>query len=154
MGALYWMADQPQSMAAAMTPGPIGNLLHIPINLVLAIFVLRAVSPPGPLLRPGAWYGLRSRAGLACCIIVFLHGVLDESHQFYTGRTCSVLDILLDGCGALILLLLPVAASAHRPSTWKPVIIVAVSGILIAIIGWMARPWPDRVLEQLLQSIG
>ena len=84
--------------------------------------------------------------------MIFAHAVFDEVHQFFVGRTCSVFDVVLDMTGAVILLLLPKTDVEGRPAGWKPVVIALTFGVVLGIVGWAGRPWPDRLLEQLLQS--
>ena len=153
MVGLYVMSAQPPDLARRMAPGPLGNLLHLPIYFILAALVLRAFAPRGKLFEEGVWPGLRTGAGRACLLVVLAHAVFDEVHQFFVGRTCSVFDVLMDVTGAVILLLLPTPALKDRPAGWKPVVIALSFGVVLGIVGWAGRPWPDRLLEQLLQSI-
>jgi len=78
---------------------------------------------------------------------------MDEIHQFFIpGRTCSVLDVVADVLGAVVVLTWP-GSDAGRPRTPRPAILALAGGVAIALIGWLDRPFPDRVLENVLDAV-
>jgi len=150
MGFIFHLSSLPPEALADRAPGPTGNLMHVVVNAVLAFLLLMALREE----RKGlALPGLASRAGGLVLAVVVAHGVFDETHQFFTGRTCSVLDILLDAAGALLVLLAPLRGGAHRPRSWRPCLVTIILAVGLATAAWMGRPWPDRVLEEFLQSL-
>ncbi|MAG55487.1 MAG: hypothetical protein CMJ83_04270 [Planctomycetes bacterium] len=135
-------------------PGPSGNLMHAPAGGLLAALLVRTAVPLRGWISAESWPGLRTRVGgwtLAAC---FAWGVIDEVHQFHVlGRNCSVLDICADVLGALLVLVSPWPAGLGRATTWRPVIVLALIALGLGVLGWLGRPFPDRVLEDLVTAL-
>jgi VanZ family protein len=87
------------------------NLLHIPIFGLVQYLWLRGFALTG---KSGAAYVALS------FFITLGYGTLDELHQYFVpGRYASLLDVLLDGCGAVLGALafwLLRKKSDHRPA--------------------------------------
>ena len=98
-GAIYWCSDRPVPGAVAL-PIPQGDkLLHLVAYAVFAALVFRALQGGEP--RPAAAGVLVLGAALATA-----YGVSDEFHQLRVpGREFSVLDMLADGAGATLAVL-------------------------------------------------
>ncbi len=74
------------------------KLAHMSVYLVLGFFVTNAFISSGCRLRT---------AMLAAVAVTFLYGVTDEFHQlFVPGRSCQFSDMLIDGTGGAIGVLL------------------------------------------------
>lgn len=150
---LFLLSEQPPERVQGAAPGPLGNLLHVATHGLLALLVLRAlVSGPG-LKAPRSWPGIATRAGFRTLSLVLAHGILDEVHQFFSGRTCSVMDLLLDAGGALLVLVAPLPGAPGRPRTWWPFLTAAAASTGLAVAGWLHRPASDRALEELLKRL-
>ncbi|BAZ93184.1 uncharacterized protein FOKN1_0782 [Thiohalobacter thiocyanaticus] len=94
MGVLYLLSDQPAIDAPMLFPGQ-DKLFHAIVYAVLGGLYL-ALFRPGP-----AGYAAQAR-WLALGLAV-LYGISDEWHQsFVPGREPDVLDVLADGVGAAV----------------------------------------------------
>jgi hypothetical protein len=155
MGLLSWLSGQTGERFGPSLPGPSGNILHMPAFAVLAFFVLRAQVPLDGWWSPASWPGLRSPPGWRTLGIVIAFACIDETHQFFVpGRTCSVLDIVVDGLGAVAVLTWPVRGAAGRPQGWMPLVLAVLSAVGIALLGYFDRILGDRALEDLLVLLG
>lgn len=146
---LWLLSSRPGDDMGPSLPGPSSNLMHVVSNACLAFLLLRAFAGP----RDEAWPGLRTPVGKKVLALVALWAVVDETHQFWVpGRTCSVLDVFSDILGGVFVLVWP-GSGAGRPRRWPTALVVLVAAVAIAIYGWLHRPFPDRVLEQILEGI-
>lgn len=153
--ALWVLSAQPGDGFLSELPGPSGNFGHVVANSVLAFLLLRAlVGARGRGLSPGeAWPGLRTRTGAAIAVFITLWAVIDEAHQFWVpGRVCSVLDVLADILGGLLVLVWP-GSGPGRPRGWVTALVVLSGAIAVAIYGWCARFPLDRLFHTILERI-
>jgi len=149
---LWYLSSKPPEAISGLAPGPTGNLMHFFMHGFLALLLLRSFTAPADPLNAVSWPGLFCRRGLSVEVLVMLHGLVDEIHQFYSGRTCSVLDVCVDALGGAAVLLFPLWLAPGRPRRWLPFAGIAVVAGVLAVLGWLARPWPDQLLEELLKS--
>lgn len=152
MVVLWNLSDAPGDTLTPSLPGPSGNLLHIVAYGVLGGLLLRATVPFADLgwSDPASWPGWRDRRGRLVLGLVTLAGCADEIHQFYVpGRVCSVLDLVADGLGTLAVLTWP-GSGPGRPTGRAAVAAVLGAAVAVALWGWLDRPFPDRLLEDLL----
>lgn len=151
VGLIFWLSSRTGDELGPRLPGPSANLLHVPVNTVLAALLLRALVPWRSRFGAESWPGISSWAGAWVLALVLVHGVLDEIHQFHVPtRTCSVLDVVMDVAGGALVLLWPRPRNAGRPASFGPFAIVLVIGVGAGVLGWTGRPFPDRLLEDLL----
>lgn len=94
MAVLYHLSDQPAIDAPMLFPGQ-DKLFHAIVYAVLGGLYLGLFRPgPGGYAAQARWLAL----GLAV-----LYGISDEWHQaFVPGRDPDVLDVLADGVGAAV----------------------------------------------------
>ena len=99
MGVLYQLSDQPAIDAPLLFPGQ-DKLFHAIVYAVLGGLYLG-------LFRPGPAAGYAMQARWLALVLAVLYGISDEWHQsFVPGREPDVLDVLADGVGAAVGILL------------------------------------------------
>lgn len=148
---LFRMSDQPGNRVSIRLPGPVSNLTHAAVHAVLAILVLRAIVPWGAPVR---WPGLGSRAAAGTLAVVLVHALQDEIHQHFVAyRTCSVIDVLLDVSGAVLVFLAVPGRGVSRSRRILPAAGILVLAVILAWLGTL-HPWPDGVLADLLSAAG
>jgi len=96
MGMLFLLSHLPGDATDLHLPAGVDKLLHGAAYALLAVTVLFAL--PGP-----AEGGSSGRNAVLTLIVCLIYGLLDEWHQsFVPGRDASGLDLLADGAGALL----------------------------------------------------
>jgi hypothetical protein len=128
------------------------SFLHVPLHGTLALFLLRALVPLRP--RASAWPGLWTRHGLMVLSLICVHGVLDEIHQsFVPRRECSLFDVGLDVCGALVVLVAPLGLGKGRTTrVWH---LLGVLGLAALLAFWLPNrfPYVDSLLGRWVTSV-
>jgi len=123
----------------------VGNLLHLLSYGVLAALLwlgLVGYAREGGRVLPG--------------LLAVLFGLGDEIHQhFVGGRSCSVVDLLVDACGAAAFLLL-VSRLGRRSLSFSEFMLVGsilLLGTSLAVWGTSVLPAFDGLLEGLLVDL-
>ena len=96
MAGIFFLSHQPgETLPLPALPG-LDKLAHFAVYGLLAATLIRACRPAMRQLRPG-------RVVAIAILWCLLYGLTDEFHQsFIPGRSVSLLDILADTLGALV----------------------------------------------------
>jgi hypothetical protein len=150
MAALFWLSRRSSLARDLPIPkGPWGNLTHVVAWAALAALLARTFD--GRARRAG----LRETAGRAALAVAAVYGLVDEIHQYFTpGRTCSLVDAILDALGALGALLLPRLGAGKEARAWAPAAACFLAAAGLAVASAAFRIGPDRLLESTLTALG
>jgi hypothetical protein len=152
VGVLFYTSSKTGGELSPLLPGSSGNFVHIATHMVLAALLLRAIVPWGADAGR-RWPGAASGPGAAILGLVALHALFDEVHQYFVpGRTCSVLDLVVDVAGGAVVLLFPWPRGPGRPRSVLPAALVLAGAMTLALVA-NRRPFPDELLERAVTGI-
>ncbi len=147
MGMIIWESHRDSieigSVRYRGPTGPYGNLCHIAAFGGLAALLAIAAD------RHGRAAGLGTLAGMVAWGVTTAFGFTDEIHQAFTpGRTCSLFDLVLDGAGAAVALMLPwPKAPGRRRGPLLGFLILGGAVVLALATGGKDRSDLDRCIE-------